>query len=335
MVYKDVTDVTRRHFINTGAVRRAFDGAFADLYILSGLFLAMLVFVYAPYLNGGVARFVLGVAAVLIVPGYMFIAAVYPRKSDISKLERLLLAVTFSIILVPMACLPLNYTPWGIRLNTALAVISSVTAVFTAAAFARRITVPKDRRFTADLAVLRAEARALLLPSTRKGSDVLLSLLLMGSVLLVAGVVTYAAMQGRPVEKYTELYISGIEGSLNYYPSYLPLGVTAQMYVKVSNFEGDRQTYDLMVNMDDGGPPYQLYEGQVAVDPGQSAWENITLKAGRPYQQALITVSLFKDGNRQDPYRQCYMWVNATAPADDTTGTGQVMLNRTDKRAEQ
>jgi hypothetical protein len=62
-------------------------------------------------------RYVFGSLAVLFLPGYTLIQALYPKKEDLDSLERLALSIGLSLALVPLVGLLLNYTPWGIRLN--------------------------------------------------------------------------------------------------------------------------------------------------------------------------------------------------------------------------
>ena len=62
-------------------------------------------------------RIPLGLAMVLIVPGYALIAALFPRRTDLDSIERIALSFGLSIAVVPLIGLGLNYTPWGIRLT--------------------------------------------------------------------------------------------------------------------------------------------------------------------------------------------------------------------------
>src|SRR5574337_2061409 len=63
------------------------------------------------------ARVVLGLPFVLFFPGYVLIAALYPRRSDLDGVERVALSLGLSLAVVPLIGLVLNYTLWGIRLK--------------------------------------------------------------------------------------------------------------------------------------------------------------------------------------------------------------------------
>lgn len=72
------------------------------------------------YVGGGpliVARYVLGSLAVLFLPGFVTVEALYPGEDELEPLERLALSIGLSLAIVPLIGLLLNYTPWGIRLT--------------------------------------------------------------------------------------------------------------------------------------------------------------------------------------------------------------------------
>ncbi|MEM0318038.1 MAG: DUF1616 domain-containing protein [Candidatus Nezhaarchaeales archaeon] len=73
------------------------------------------------------ARYVLGTIAVLFLPGYALVEALYPRGDELSPLERLALSIGLSLAVVPLVGLVLNYTPFGIRLYPVLASLTLLT----------------------------------------------------------------------------------------------------------------------------------------------------------------------------------------------------------------
>ena len=83
-------------------------------------------------------RYVAGALFVLYLPGYSLIAALYPRKDDLTPLERLALSIGLSLALVPLVSLILNYTPFGIRLNPVFASLSLLTVALAGLAVVRK-----------------------------------------------------------------------------------------------------------------------------------------------------------------------------------------------------
>jgi len=82
-------------------------------------------------------RYIFGSIAVLFLPGYTLIEALYPKKEDLDGLERLALSIGLSLALVPLVGLLLNYTPWGIRLDP-IVVSLALLDIFLASAGAAR-----------------------------------------------------------------------------------------------------------------------------------------------------------------------------------------------------
>lgn len=85
------------------------------------------------------ARYALGSLFVLYLPGAALIELLYPKKSDLSQLERVALSLGLSLALVPLVGLVLNYTPWGIRLEPILASLSLLTVGLAAGAAFRKL----------------------------------------------------------------------------------------------------------------------------------------------------------------------------------------------------
>ena len=72
-------------------------------------------------------RVLMGALTSLYFPGYAFIEALYPQKSELEELERFALGVGLSLALTPLVGFLLNYTIWGIRLNPITISITALT----------------------------------------------------------------------------------------------------------------------------------------------------------------------------------------------------------------
>lgn len=91
------------------------------------------------------ARYILGSIAVLFLPGYLLIEALYPSRRDLSPLERLALSIGLSLAVIPLIGLILNYTPWGIRLDPIFISISIYDLAVSIIAQARKYSLLKLR----------------------------------------------------------------------------------------------------------------------------------------------------------------------------------------------
>ena len=83
-------------------------------------------------------RYVMGSLSVLYLPGSAFIEALFQKKEELEPLERLALSIGLSMALVPLVGLILNYTPWGIRLNSVFSSISLLTIALSLIAVRRK-----------------------------------------------------------------------------------------------------------------------------------------------------------------------------------------------------
>lgn len=96
------------------------------------------IYVLPPHVPFVYVRYVFGALAVLFLPGYALIEALYPKREDLDDLERLALSIGLSLALIPLVGLLLNYTPWGIRLDPIIASLATLDVVLAVAAAIRK-----------------------------------------------------------------------------------------------------------------------------------------------------------------------------------------------------
>ena len=110
------------------------------IVLASGVLTAASIYMFpqnSPYIY---LRYFLGSVFVLYLPGYTLIEALYPAKEDLSSLERLALSIGLSLALTPLVGLALNYTPWGIRLNSIFTALSLLTILLAMLALTRKFS---------------------------------------------------------------------------------------------------------------------------------------------------------------------------------------------------
>jgi len=217
----------------------------ADLAAVVGLTLCAVVAVFVPWVNETPLRIIVGLPFVLFLPGYAFIAALFPEagespvsvdeddsaidrsggsdiedgeiettsaimdsddRSGIDGIERVALAFGTSIAIVPLLGLGLNFTPWGIRLTPIMITVAGFTLGATAVAARRRWTLPVDERFSVPYQEwIESGRNELLEPETRL--DGALNVLLVASVWLAVGSVAYAVAVPPQGEQFSEFYL--------------------------------------------------------------------------------------------------------------------------------
>ncbi|NUC72785.1 DUF1616 domain-containing protein [Haloterrigena sp. SYSU A558-1] len=248
----------------------------ADLAAVFALVVLTNVAALAPVLRETSLRVPLGLAFVLFVPGYAFIAALFPEAGDdptgdpeadgdsdgdladganrgplpvgpllddrsgIDGIERVALSFGLSIAVTPLIGLVLNFTPWGIRLGPIMLAISVFTVGAAAVAAVRRWELPPDERFRVPYRAWYAAGRAELLePDTR--ADAALNVVLVLSLLLAVGSVGYAVAVPPDGEQFSAVYIltEDDDGELtaDNYPTEFTQGESEEIVLGVDNHE--------------------------------------------------------------------------------------------------
>jgi Protein of unknown function (DUF1616) len=95
-------------------------------------------------------RNILGTVFVLCLPGYAFIKALFPvdmpiktSSENLALVERFVLSLGMSLVLVPLTALILNYTPWGIGIGPLALSIFALTLVLATAGLVRDFQAKK------------------------------------------------------------------------------------------------------------------------------------------------------------------------------------------------
>ncbi|QLH84929.1 DUF1616 domain-containing protein [Halosimplex pelagicum] len=229
----------------------------------------------APVIRETPVRVVFGLAFVLFVPGYAFVAALFPERSvtpllfddedrtandevaddeiagdrGIDGLERVALSFGLSIAIVPLIGLVLNFTPWGIRLVPILLSLSGFTIVAVAVAAYRRWDLPIEERFRVPYREWVAAGRAeLFAPATR--TDAVLNVALVASVLLATSSVGYAVLVPQQGEQFSEFYLltEDDDGELvaDNYPTEFTVDEGRPLVVGIGNQEHERTNYTVV-----------------------------------------------------------------------------------------
>jgi len=270
-----------------------------DLILVIILTLALVPLVL---LTSGALRVVVGLLFILFSPGYALMAALFPRKEQLDTVERIALSFGLSIAIVPLICLILNYTPWGIRPEPILTCIAPFIIVASSVALFRRWSIPKEHRFVPSLRIK--------LPSWRGQStmDKALMAVLIISILAGIGALTYVVGIPRVGESFTEFYVVGPEGMAEDYPRELALGEEGTITVGVVNHEHQVTAYSIEVKID--GVTVQ------EIDPISLAYEEkweqpITFVASKAGEDQKLEFLLYRDAE-SEPYLKLHLWLDVT-----------------------
>ncbi|WEL20603.1 Membrane associated protein with extracellular Ig-like domain [Halorhabdus sp. BNX81] len=242
-----------------------------DLAFVFTSVVAVNVVVFLPFLRE-TPLVVFGVPFVLFVPGYAFIAALFPERSQrpaegraetpdgsrsttdrgIDGIERVVLSVGLSTAAVPLLALVLNVTPFGIRPVPIMVTVSLFTVVMTIIAAYRRRKLPQEQRLRVPYRQWTELARTeLFAPDSR--TDAALNVLLIVSILLATASVAYAVAVPKQGDGFTATYLltESDDGDLvaDNYPTNFTVGEPQSLIVGVSNHEHERTDYTVVVEL--------------------------------------------------------------------------------------
>ncbi|MGA8905950.1 MAG: DUF1616 domain-containing protein [Candidatus Bathyarchaeia archaeon] len=110
--------------------------------LIISIFTLFLVYVVPSEMPFLALRWVCGSLFVLLIPGYVTLEALYPRKGVLNSFQRFTLGFGLSLALVPLVALILNYTPWGIRLTPIIISLTILTLGLSGIALARHYLSP-------------------------------------------------------------------------------------------------------------------------------------------------------------------------------------------------
>jgi len=97
-------------------------------WILTIIVIATIGMVYAPNIILFIyLRYLFGSVFVLYLPGAALIEILYPKKKELSQIERVTLSIGVSLAIIPLIALVLSYSPFEVRLDPILFSLSIFT----------------------------------------------------------------------------------------------------------------------------------------------------------------------------------------------------------------
>lgn len=326
----------------------------ADLAAVLGLVVLTNLTVFLPLVRETPLRVVFGLPLVLFLPGYALIAALFPEAGDspsedeetvptdtedgavsaisdrgIDGIERVALSFGLSIAVVPLLGLILNFTPWGIRLVPIMIAISVFTIAMAVLAAQRRQTLPAEERFSVPYRNwLDAGRTELFEPDTR--TDTILNIVLVCSVLLAAGSVTYAVAVPKQGESFSEFYLltENESGELvaDDYPTEFERGQSRSLTVGIGNQEHQRTNYtvvaelqrvEIVDNETRVREANELRRFRPTLEHNETWHRQHMVQPGMVGERLRLQYLLYRGApttplNRSDAYREVHLWVNVT-----------------------
>lgn len=255
--------------------------------------LTLLLIIATVSFPSNVLRIVLGIPFVLFFPGYILMSALFPRKASIDNLQRVALSLGMSIAIVPLIGLILNYTPWGITLESVLSSTTTFIVIMSVVAWIRRRQFPEGERFGIGF--------HLSIPGWG-GSiwDRTLTVVLAVSVLGTMAAVGYTIATPKEGERFTEFYMLGAYGEAVDYPRSVTVGHEVDVTVAIVNQEGEVTDYRVEIGVN--GTVNNELDGLV-IESGEMWQGEISFVPNVPGNNQKVELFLFKNGETE-PYME-------------------------------
>ena len=271
-----------------------------ELAIIIGLSLVLMLAVSVYPV--AVVRTIIGLSFVAFFPGYVLLTALFPKRDNLSGITRAVLSFGLSLAVVPLIGLLLNYTQWGITLESTLASVTLLILMCSGVAYYRRSKLAKEERFT-----LRLEFDTLRWKS-RGRPEKSLYVLLFISILGAVGAFAFAISGVGGGEQFTEFYMLNKDGLAENYPREATLGQPVEIVIGISSQEKVPTEYRVEI-MSEGSQIGQTET--VYLQPGEIKELPMSFTPTTAGDDIEVIFLLYRDGISA-PYRSLRLWLEVT-----------------------
>lgn len=288
--------------------------------LLAVIVLSALLVAAAALVLSGPVRIALGMIFILFLPGYALVAVLFPGRKEIDWIERIAFSFGLSIAVVPLLGLALNYTPWGITLESVVSTVFAFTVGMCGAAYFRRMRLPTGERFalSVELRIQEWENYTLL--------DKVLTIGVVVAILVAVTIVAYAFMVPSTGEKFTEFYILDENGMADQYPTSLNVSENGTVIIGVVNHEYGNVTYtiqkDLVTvqwvynNTTDRDEPIEISRATIDTEvisiSHDVEWEAPFVFGINTSGSYKLEFLLFEGDDFTEPYRSLHLYVEVS-----------------------
>ncbi|WP_336328815.1 DUF1616 domain-containing protein [Halovenus sp. HT40] len=287
--------------------------------------------------DGNSVQAVIGILFIFYAPGYAVVSILMPaahipgvetnrtKPTEVSFIERSLLAVGLSVAIVPSIGVILHFSPLGLDPDIFLLVIGILTLLASIGAIIRRERLQRSQQF---------KIRSLsymfggVLTSARSDKEAYLNIIFaVGIILAIAGIGTAVAMSDNG-ERFTEFYIQSedpdsVEQVAGEYPPNMTISGEYEFTVGITNQEHNTEEYAVVVQlqrMEDGEvvETSQIDQFTTTVAHGETVKRPVTVQPEMTGENFRLSYQLYRGSPPEDlsvdaAYRHVYLWVNISA----------------------
>ena len=286
--------------------------------------LSILAAVSAIFFPSTVVRTILLLPFLLFSPGYALVEALFPRKNELTGIERLALTVGMSIVVVSLVGFTLNYTPWDIRLESVVYSIAVFILLFSAIALIRKAMTGKFR--------IIAEYRISLPGWGGNAFNKSLSVILLIAILGAFGLLGYTVAAPMIGERFSEFYLLGRDGKAQDYPIEYVMengtvvqviyssgmidttGGIGKITLGIVNHEQQTMSYSVQMAIDSqsvniGSSSENARLGPIELRQGEKWEQEIGISPQHTGNNQKVELFLFKN-SETTPVESLVLWIN-------------------------
>jgi len=287
-------------------------------------------------------RFLSTLAFVVFLPGYALTSFLFParprprtagggsglaRAGGIDTIERLGLALGFSLALVPMVVLALPFTEWGLSMGPVTGALVALTLILAQLGAIRRLRLPVDDRFTVSLTSAHRRLSASMGTGHTRASAIVLILTMIAALT----VLLYAFAAPMAAGGYTQLAIyTDEDGELVAdMPDTAAPDQEIPITFQIHNNEGQPMNYTVVMQeqvVDDGSVVDRTDHREINAtsesdDGGRMTAERTVTPVAEENETVRIVVLLYEDDAPATPTKDeadqyAYFWVTIETPPD-------------------
>lgn len=326
--------------------KHLFAGIPIDLFGVAGFVIAATVLLAVVDVPSPFLRAALGVPLLFLVPGYVTVSVLYPRKTPVESrdsrrsaliaqtravtdVERAALSFGLSAAILPLLGLLIAVTPWGITESTAVGTVSAFALTGVGVATGRRLSVPASDRYRIHLGRRIAAVRSALFDTT-SAFQLAVNVVLVVSLLVAVTTVGYALASPQQGEAYTSLQLLTETDSGDLvaagYPDEIGSGESIPLVIAVENHEREPMNYTVVVQeqrFEDGElvERTQLRSIDYVLSDGSVGYGERDISPTDDPGTVRISVLVYQDGVPETPttenaYRYAYFWTEVTDDDD-------------------
>ncbi|TEB11047.1 DUF1616 domain-containing protein [Pelotomaculum propionicicum] len=270
-------------------------------YELQLVIIVSIIFAFFIYLGeyGWVRnlRILLGLPFILFFPGYTLTIILFPQKEDLGLFVRLVIGSGLSIVVVTLLGFGLNYTRWGISVNSTFFTLVVFILLASCLAIYRRHMLPQTERYIPVLN-LHVLSKISLVERVLSGFLIL-------ALLFTVGFTFYVFSNPNTGEDYTDFYMLGKNGKAENYPQSLAVMEEEYVLTGIINHEHRTVDYYIQVKM---GDYIKSNIGPITLENDQKWEDNVKFSAQQPYENLKVEFLLFREGDLE-PYRSLHLWI--------------------------